>query len=732
MQHKQRTAVLTALLLGVAGTIQYHSQQFLSGFDTFFGDRGDARGFVYFCEHWYQSILGKVSLLSPGIFYPTKHTLAYSDLLFGFVAPYAFFRALGFSMFTSVEIVIILFTFLSYCAAFVLLYRTLGFGVAPACVGAMFFAFNSPKFHQTTHLQLQYVLLLPVIFALVITFAKQIETIDQKRAAILLSLAALCLNLQLATTFYFAWYFVIWSLLFLLLALAFSRSRNFIIAVCKKFWPALVVSAGVFLLGFIPLLLLYRPTIRAGTWYRYDFVSEMIPDWRALLSMGDGNYIWGWFYRALMAESRPSTWGELMVGIGLVPSLAWIALTVSSIWLIKARPESTGKLFLRIMILATTIFYLIGFKYAGHSPWAFIYQYFPGAGAIRAVSRYVIFLTLPMSIAFAYGLQKALEFASRQRKQVLPIVILLVAGFGVFEQFGVHKINGTGFSISIEDSYLKAMAAGLAKDCTAFYVAPGPDAKHSTAEYHYDAMLISSISRVKTLNASSSQFPRDWNMYFVNNPDYESKVQEWIASQRISGKVCRLDIRPEVRAFDLRTPSPIDEPEFFVRQLYRDFAGREPEAEVVTPQVEKIRNCRKDDETCERAQVALNIFLATGFHERGFLILRMYEAGLGRLPSYEEFMDAMRRFVRERMLAEFAQANNLNEQSLREKVESDELVRKFGNRGFVVLHYFGYLRRDADPASIAGWLDVLDRSGDSKKITEGFITSVEYRQRFRN
>ena len=80
-------------------------------------------------------------------------------------------------MFTSTEIVIILFTFSSYCAAFVLLYRTLSFGLIPSCAGAMFFAFNSPKFNQLTHLQLQYVFLLPLIFALVITFAKQVETI---------------------------------------------------------------------------------------------------------------------------------------------------------------------------------------------------------------------------------------------------------------------------------------------------------------------------------------------------------------------------------------------------------------------------------------------------------------------------------------------------------------------------------------------------------------------------
>jgi hypothetical protein len=717
-----RGSLLIALLLGVAGTIQYHSAQFLSAFDTFLGDRGDARGFVYFCEHWYQSILGKASLLSPGIFYPTKRTLAYSDLLFGFVAPYSFFRALGFSMFTATEIVIILITFLSYCITFVLLYRTLGFGLAPSCAGAMFFAFSSPKFHQLTHLQLQYVLLLPLIFALVITFAKQAQTITPKRAAILLSLVALCLILQFSTTFYFGWFLVLWSVLFFLLALAFRASRRFIITTCKKFWRELAIAVGVFLLGSVPLVLIYLPALRAGSWYRYDFVSQMIPDWQAALSMGDGNYLWSWFYQSLIANGRPATWGELMIGIGLIPSLAWITLTVFSIWLIAKYRNTTeaGTLFLAIMILATTIFYLIGFKYAGHSPWSFIYNYFPGAGAIRAVSRYVIFLTLPMSIGFAYGLHHALEFARKQQNQEirrnLIVAFLVVAAVGVFEQFGVHKVNGTGFSKRVEQSYLKAMASKLPKDCTAFYVAPGPHANHSTAEYHYDAMLISILSRVKTLNASSSQFPRDWNMYFVLNPDYEAKVREWIDSQRISGTVCRLELEPPVEAFDPSLPSLVDDPEFFVRQLYRDFAGREPEAQVVAQQVEKIRNCKPNDETCERAQVALNIFLSTGFHERGSFILRMYESSQGRAPSYEEFMDAMGRF---------------DEQSFHQRVENDEKVREFGNQAFVMLHYYGYLHRAPDPVGVAGWLDLLNRSGDLTRVTNGFITSAEYRQRFR-
>ena len=723
-----RGSVLIVLLLGVAGTIQYHSAQFLSGFENVVGDRGDARGFVYFCEHWYQSILGKASLLSPGIFYPTKRTLAYSDLLFGFVAPYSFFRALGFSMFTSTQIVIILITFLSYCIAFVLLYRVLGFGLVPSCAGAMFFGFSSPKFNQITHLQLQYVLLLPLIFGLLITVAKQVETITPKRAAVLLSIVAACLNLQLATTFYFGWFLVLWSVLFLLLAVAVPASRRFIVRICKKLWRALAIAAGVFLIGFIPLALVYIPAVRTATWYRYAFVTEMIPDWQAVLSMGDWNYVWGWFYRAVIENRRPETWGELMIGIGLIPSLAWIGLTVLSVWLIKrhsnATPQSEreiGTLFIAIMVLATSIFYLIGFKYAGHSLWSYVYQYFPGARAIRAVSRYVVFLTLPMSIGFAYGLHRALEFAARQdnqkRRKQLTAGILIIAAVGVFEQFGVFRVHGKGFSKRIEESYLKAMAAKLPNDCTSFYVVPGPHPEHLIPEYHYDAMMISMLSQVKTLNASSSQFPRDWNLYLLKNPDYEAKVKEWIDSQKISGTVCRLELEPPVEAFDPSTPSPIDDPNFFVRQLYRDFTGGEPQPETIAQQVEKTKKCKPNEPACERAQVALNIFLSTGFYERGSFILHTYEAGQGRPPSYEEFMDAMRRF---------------NEQSLHAHGESDEIQREFGNRAFVMLHYYGYLRRAPDPAGIAGWLELLNRSGDATRITEGFINSPEYRHRFRN
>src|SRR6185503_4958218 len=464
-QKLDQRSLLLVLFFGAAGTIQYFFAQFFSGFDRFFGDRGDARGFLYYCEHWYWSLSGKSSLLSPGVFYPAKGTLAYSDLLLGVGMPYSFFRALGVDMFGSLEITIILITFLSYCTAFWLLYKVLEFRLAPSIVGAMFFAFNSPKFFQLIHLQLQFVVLLPIIFGLLISFARQAQTLDQKRAAILLSLAGLCWDLQIATGLYFAWFFVLWSTFFLLLALAFTRSRRFIFALSKKFWRAMLMAAAVMLLGFAPTLMLYLPLARSERWYTYEGMVNLIPDWHAVLSMGAGNYLWGRITLALLPDPIPNTWGELQVGIGLFSSLTWIVLTIATIWFIRARRQSItpasasssvpdardlGLLFLAILILATSLFYVFGFRYSGHSPWYFIYKFFPGGGAIRGVSRYVIFLALPISVAFAYVLNRGLEYASREqtrfRRRSLTALMLFLGAVIVFEQFGVPRIGATGFS----------------------------------------------------------------------------------------------------------------------------------------------------------------------------------------------------------------------------------------------------------------------------------------------
>ena len=46
-----------------------------------------------------------------------------------------------------------------------------------------------------------------------------------------------------------------------------------------------------------------------------------------------------------------------------------------------------------------------------------------------------------------------------------------------------------------------------------------------------------------------------------------------------------------------------------------------------------------------------------------------------------------------------------------------------------MMQYFGYLRRDPD-ALYLNWIQVLDQTGDARGMVNGFVNSLEYRNRF--
>ena len=69
-------------------------------------------------------------------------------------------------------------------------------------------------------------------------------------------------------------------------------------------------------------------------------------------------------------------------------------------------------------------------------------------------------------------------------------------------------------------------------------------------------------------------------------------------------------------------------------------------------------------------------------------------------------------------------------QVLRQIVESPEVYDKYYNEAFVVMQYFGYLRRNPD-ALYFDWIKVLDANpADSRHMIDGFVNSTEYRHRF--
>lgn len=70
-------------------------------------------------------------------------------------------------------------------------------------------------------------------------------------------------------------------------------------------------------------------------------------------------------------------------------------------------------------------------------------------------------------------------------------------------------------------------------------------------------------------------------------------------------------------------------------------------------------------------------------------------------------------------------------QVLRAIADSDEVFNTEFNRAFVAMQYYGYLRRAPEPTGYDAWLNYLNANPtDTRTMVNGFMSSIEYRQRF--
>jgi uncharacterized protein (TIGR03118 family) len=97
----------------------------------------------------------------------------------------------------------------------------------------------------------------------------------------------------------------------------------------------------------------------------------------------------------------------------------------------------------------------------------------------------------------------------------------------------------------------------------------------------------------------------------------------------------------------------------------------------------------------------------------------------GNIPAATAFRDAL--------TAGLNGATETRATVLRKVAEQEELKLREFNAAFVLMEYFGFLRRDPDTAGFNFWLNKLNAfNGDflQAEMVKAFITSLEYRQRF--
>ena len=260
---------------------------------------------------------------------------------------------------------------------------------------------------------------------------------------------------------------------------------------------------------------------------------------------------------------------------------------------------------------------------------------------------------------------------------------------------------------------------------------------------------------------------------FTMNSDGSGRVQ-------LTSNPGSANRQPSWQPLVLACLNAIDCTEFFVRQHYLDFLNRDPDPAGYAGWQDILNNCPIADTTCDRIHVSSAFFRSPEFQGRGYFVYRFYPVAFGRKPDYDEFSPdfatvsgfltdaeleaAKLNFIAEFMnrppfLSKFTGLSNteyvdallssadithpsrdswitaLNNSSrtraqvLREIAESTEVYNKYYNQAFVVMQYFGYLRRQPD-ALYLNWIAHLEATGDYRSMIHGFMNSIEYRSRF--
>jgi TolB protein len=147
--------------------------------------------------------------------------------------------------------------------------------------------------------------------------------------------------------------------------------------------------------------------------------------------------------------------------------------------------------------------------------------------------------------------------------------------------------------------------------------------------------------------------PDGTRIAFISNRDDISNFETYVMNADGSNTVritnsAGYDGDPHWQTLPQAIANPIDDPEFFVRQHYRDFLNREPDTAGLNFWMNQITSCGSDQQCIEirRINVSAAFFLSIEFQETGYLVYRFYNTALNRSnqnqPRLQEFLDDTR------------------------------------------------------------------------------------------
>ena len=321
------------------------------------------------------------------------------------------------------------------------------------------------------------------------------------------------------------------------------------------------------------------------------------------------------------------------------------------------------------------------------------------------------------------------------------------------------------------------------------YTVGADDDKTDTASQRKDFTFASG-----TLTFAPGETNKSFKVLITQNsfvqPGREAKiVLSNVTGGAALGKPARASLEIDDDDVAGEVENPIDDHRDFVRQHYHDFLNREPDQGGLEYWSRKLEDCGTDAPCLDqqRMQVSAAFYISQEFQNTGFFVFKMEKASFARRPEYRSFMAHVQKISRsaisrgvETSRQKFAddwierpefhaeydrlsnddyvdelyrnaeigsdpatrqrQVDDLNNNRKRRGEILTEVVanREFNDRqynaGFVLMQYFGYLRRNPDEAGYRFWVGKLEETRNQpdnyQSMVKAFVKATEYRQRF--
>ena len=406
-----RGSALAPALLLLAGLVIYVLRA-TAGFTSVPGDLGDPRFNSVILEHLFQWVRGDTgSLWTPKFFYPATGTLTFSDNHFGAGAIYVLLRFFGLSRELAFDGWFAIGFVLNFAAMYFVM-RRLAFSALPASVAAFIYAFGLPALAQEAHAQLGYRFAIPMAYLYFMQFARERRMSQLARMAAWGALQFFC-SIYLGV--FLAYLLTATALVMLLPGLRPLRSTAMRRPETRRAKKVALLITLASTLVTVALLLKYQLISRSyGFRPSVSDLMSMLPRPQSyLIADAVGAYRW----MTNTVQGVPAR-NEQQLFLGFAPLL----LSLWALLMLRSPAIAPRRQFL-LQSLATLGLLVLVTLCIGDLSLYRIAAALPGVSSIRAVTRIVLVMLLPVAVMAAIGVEQLLRL--RRARGFVPGLVVL-------------------------------------------------------------------------------------------------------------------------------------------------------------------------------------------------------------------------------------------------------------------------------------------------------------------